>query len=175
MAAECLACAHPERERIDAALIAGSIRQAWDDVAKDLDAFSLAALARHARNHARPRSLAGRAATDSDAVDLVASIVQGVSRLERIAAEAEARGDRNVSIRASAEARAGTLALLDRLGIHAEEVNAWINLDFDFFHALVRAIEAAPAPAVAWADALDAIGGHEFFSNDLRKTATAHL
>lgn len=176
MAQHCRVCASEERERIDAALMAGTpIAEVWRDVAKAVEGFSESSLNRHARRHVGRTPLGAAAVATVHASDLTAGFMADIERLERIAQEAERTGAGNLSIRATGEARATRRDLFDRLGEDADELSRWLDEAHAVIREVIGAIRAAPVEAHAWGAALTAQGVHKGMAEDLHDIATAAL
>ena len=91
----------------------------------------------------------------------------------RILTEAQQTGASNVEIRATAEARATRLSLVDRLGDDSDGLEKWVDACAEVMRTFNAAVRAAPLAAIAWADAVDPLGDFTYLTEDLRGIAAA--
>lgn len=139
----CSVCSHPEREQIEAAIIAGTTFRA---ISRAHGLGGHDAIRRHTANHLSPEVQQALNATGSPAASLFTERLAEIADDLRDAREQAAeRGDASTLARvASAEARV-ILATTERFGVDAESLAAEVARGHAVFRALVFAAKHNPA------------------------------
>lgn len=148
----CTVCDSPARPLIDGAMLSGDAVLSIAATVGKAAGLSEAALYRHRRGgHHAPKRFATALPGESTA-DVVRGIVSSVEAASMIRDAARSKGADVTILRASAEVRAGSVALAERLGINETSVADGLRYGEELAVIVRHAAMETPSIALALAD-----------------------